>query len=214
VGSVLAEVRVFLVDEQEVFRRGVAKVLESGTDVRVVGEAGSVGDALRRAPAVRPDVAVVALSLSDGSGTHLSERLQAVVPGVRCLVLNDSTANPTTRAVAGAGASGFLGKHVSGPALLAAVRRVASGETLFDGEAAEPSGPPADGGGGLLPLLTYREREVLALVGEGLSNREIAARMRLAPKTVKNHVTRLLAKLALDNRTQAAVLATHVRNGR
>jgi two-component system, NarL family, response regulator DevR len=212
VRSDLPAVRVFLVDEQEVVRRGVAKVLEGDTEIKVVGEAGSVGEALRRAPAVRPDVAVVAMRFSDGSGPQVCQRLQALVPGVRCLVLSESVTTAAVHAARQAGASGYLGKHVPGPVLLAAVRRVASGETAFDGEAAALSGQ-ADGPGDRLAPLTDRERALLGLIAQGLTNREIAERMRLAPKTVKNYVTVLLAKLGLGNRTQAAILATQLRNG-
>jgi two-component system response regulator DevR len=210
--SELPVVRVFLVDEEEVVRRGVAKVLEGDTALKVVGEAGSVSEALRRAPAVRPDVAVVAMRFPDGSGAHLCERLLALVPGLRCLVLSASVANGPVHAAMRAGASGYLGKHVPGPVLLAAVRRVASGETAFDGEAATPSGR-ADGPGVRLAPLTDRERALLGLIGQGLSNREIAKQMRLAPKTVKNYVSVLLGKLGLGNRTQAAILATLLRDG-
>jgi two-component system, NarL family, response regulator DevR len=211
VRSELPMVRVFLVDEQEVLRRGVTKVLEGGTEIRVVGEAGSLGEALRRAPAVRPHVAVVATRMPDGSGAHVCERLRTRVAGVRCLVLGESVAAQAVHAAMRAGASGYLGMDVRGPVLLAAVRKVASGETVFTREAPPLSGQRADGHGDRLAPLTYRERAVLGLLGEGLSNREIAERMRLAPKTVKNLVSPLLAKLGLDNRTQAAVLATQLR---
>jgi two-component system, NarL family, response regulator DevR len=213
VRSELPEFRVFLVDEQEVVRRGVAKVLEGDTALKVVGEAGSVSQALRRAPAIRPDLAVVAMRFPDGSGAYLCERLLALVPGLRCLVLSDSVANGLVHAAMQAGASGYLGKHVSGPGLLAAVRGVASGETVLDREAAALSGQRADGQGDRLALLTYRERAVLRLIGEGLPNREIGERLGLALKTVKNYVSRLLAKLGLDNRTHAAILATQLRDG-
>jgi DNA-binding NarL/FixJ family response regulator len=200
-----------LVDEQDVVRRGVAKVLEGDAGLTVVGEARSVSEALRRAPAVRPDVAVIAMRFPDGSGAHLCERLLALVPGLRCLVLSDSVANGLVHAAMRAGASGHLGKHVSGPVLLAAVRSVASGETVLDREAA--AGRRADGHGDRLALLTDRERAVLRLIGEGLPNREIGERLGLASKTVKNYVSRLLAKLELDNRTHAAILATQLRDG-
>jgi two-component system, NarL family, response regulator DevR len=211
--SDLFAVRVLLVDEQEVVRRGVAKVLEGDTEIRVVGEAGSVGEALRRAPAVQPDVAVVAMQFSDGSGGHVCERLQALVPGVRCLVLSESVTDEAVQAAMRAGASGYLGKHVPGPVLLAAVRRVASGEAVFDREAAALPGQSADGQGDRLAPLTDQQRAVLRLIAEGLSNREIGERMRLNPKTVKNYVTHMLAKLGLANRTQAAILATELRVG-
>jgi two-component system, NarL family, response regulator DevR len=213
VRSELPVVRVFLVDGQEVVRRGAAKVLEGDTEIRVVGEAGSVGEALRRAPAVRPDVAVVAMRLSDGSGAHLCEGLQALLPGVRCLVLSESVTNKTVQAAMWSGASGYLGMDAPSPVLLAAVRTVASGGTVFDREAAARPGQPADGQGDRLAPLTDQQREVLRLIAEGLSNREIGERMRLKPKTVKNHVTGLLTKLGLKNRTQAAVLATQLRDG-
>jgi two-component system, NarL family, response regulator DevR len=209
----LPMVRVFLVGEQEVLRRGVAKVLEGDTEIRVVGEAGSLGEALRRAPAVRPDVAVVAARMSDGSGAHVCERLRTRVAGVRYLVLGESVADEAVHAAMRAGASGYLGMDVPGSVLVAAVRKVASGETVFSREAPLLSGQRADGHDDRLAPLTYRERAVLGLLGEGLSNREIAERMRLAPKTVKNRVSLLLAKLGLDNRTQAAVLATQLRGG-
>jgi two-component system, NarL family, response regulator DevR len=211
--SDLLAVRVFLVDEHEVVRRGVAKVLENDTEITVVGEAGSVSQALRRAPAARPDVAVVAMWLSDGSGAQMCQRLQALVPGLRCLVLGESVTTETVHAAMRAGASGYLGKHEPGRVLLAAVRRVASGETVFDLEASALFGQRGDSQDDRLAPLTNQERAVLRLIAEGLSNREIGQRLRLAPKTVKNYVTRLLAKLGLKNRTQAAVLATQLRNG-
>ena len=149
----------------------------------------------------------------DGSGAHLCERLLALVPGLRCLVLSASVANGPVHAAMRAGASGYLGKDVSGPVLLAAVRRVASGATAFDREAAALSGQRADGPGDRLAPLTDQERALLRLIGQGLTNREIAERMGLAPKTVKNYVSSLLGKLGLGNRTQAAILATQLRDG-
>jgi two-component system, NarL family, response regulator DevR len=207
-------VRVLLVAEQEVLRRGLAKVLERDAGIAVVGEARSVGEALTRGPAIRPDVAVVPVRLPDGSGARVCARLPALVPGVRCLVLGDSLDDETVHVAARAGASGCLGLHVSGPAFVAAVRTVAAGETVFDRRVAPAlSRPRAGEPGDQLKGLTYQERAVLDLIAEGLSNREIGERMRLTPKTVKNHVTRLLSKLGLANRTQAAVLATELRHG-
>ena len=211
--SELPEVRVFLVDEQEVVRRGVAKVLEGDTALTVVGEAGSVSQALSRAPAIRPDLAVVAMRFRDGSGAYLCERLLALVPGLRCLVLSDSMANGLVHAAMQAGASGYLGKHVSAPGLLEAVRGVASGETILDREAAALAGQRPDGQADRLALLTDRERAVLRLIGEGLPNREIGERLGLSSKTVKNYASNLMAKLELGNRTHAAILATQLRDG-
>jgi two-component system response regulator DevR len=157
-------------------------------------------------------VAVVAMRFPDGSGAHLCERLLAQVPGLRCLVLSDSVANGPVHAAMRAGASGYLGKQASGPVLLAAVRRVASGETVFDREAAALSGRRADGQGDRLALLTYRERAVLRLIGEGLPDRMIGERLGLRTGTVKNYVSSLRIKLGLDNRTHAAILATQLRD--
>jgi two-component system, NarL family, response regulator DevR len=210
--SELPVVRVLLVDDEEVFRRGVAKVLESDTALRVVGEAASVSEALRRAPAIQPDVAVVAMRLPDGSGARLCGRLRGLLPGVRCLLMSESVTTETMQAAMRAGAAGCLGKDVPGPVLRAAVRTVASGETPFDREAAL-SGQHADGHSDRLAPLTDQERTVLRLIGQGYSNQQIGDQMGLATKTVKNYVSHLLAKLELENRTHAAILATQLRNG-
>ena len=210
--SELPAVRVLLVDEHEVVRRGVAQMLEGDTGITVVGEAGSMGEALRRAPAVRPDVALVAMWFPDGNGAQVCERLQTLVPGLRCLVLSDAVTDETMHAAMRAGAAGYLGKHVLGPALLAAVRRVASGETVFDRDAAARqlvNAPTARRD--RVASLTDHERMLLRLIGQGLTNQGIADQTGLATKTVKNYVSRLLAKLGLGNRTQAAILATQLR---
>jgi two-component system, NarL family, response regulator DevR len=199
----MSAIRVFLVDAHEVSRRGVAAVLAADPQIRVVGEAESADQARRRALAVRPDVAVVA-------GAHL----RALLPGLRCLVLGQDGSPDAVAAAVRAGASGYLAKDVRGAELVAAVRRVAAGQTLFDAVTIALSGPVSNGHReDRLALLTDRERQVLQLLGEGPSNREIAERLRLEVKSVKNYVTAQLAKLDLANRTQAAVLATQLRNG-
>jgi DNA-binding NarL/FixJ family response regulator len=200
-------IRVFLVDAHEVARRGVATVLAADPRIRVVGEAESVDQARRRAPAVRPDVAVVA-------GAQLCADLRSVLPGVRCLVLGQDVSPEAVSAAIRAGASGYLVKDVRSAELVAAVRRVAAGHTLFVAATIAPSEPSSNGHHqDRLALLTSRERQLLQLLGEGLSNREIAERLRLEVKTVKNYISPLLAKLQLANRTQAAVLATQLPNG-
>ncbi|MGK5171960.1 LuxR C-terminal-related transcriptional regulator [Geodermatophilus sp. CPCC 205761] len=200
-------IRVFLVDAHEVSRRGVAAVLAADPRIRVVGEAESVDQARRRALAVRPDVAVVA-------GAQLCADLGLVLPGLRCLVLGQDVSPEAVSAAIRAGASGYLVKDVLGAELVAAVRRVAAGHTLFVA-ATSPLPEPSSNGHhrDRLTLLTDREGQLLQLLGEGISNREIAERLRLEVKTVKNYVTALLAKLQLANRTQAAVLATELRIG-
>ncbi len=209
-----APVRVFLVDDHEVVRRGVAEVLEDDPEVTVAGEAGSVAEALARVPAVRPDVVVIDMRLPDGNGAELCRGLRERLPGLRCLVLTSYSEQEALDAAVRAGASGFLLKKIRGPALVSAVRIVASGGTLFDdvgpGRRGRPSGVP---GSDRLPLLTDQERTVLLLIGQGLTNRQIGERMGLAEKTVKNYTSHLLAKLGLERRTQAAILATHLREG-
>jgi two-component system response regulator DevR len=209
-----ASVRVFLVDDHEVVRRGVAEVLEDDPRITVAGEAGSVAEALARVPAVRPDVVVVDMRLPDGDGADLCRELLSRVPGLRCLVLTSFSDRDALDAAVRAGASGFLLKQVRGPALVSAVHAVATGGTLF--EDVGPTTPriarPAATGSDRLGLLTDQERTVLQLIGEGLTNRQIGARMGLAEKTVKNYTSHLLAKLGLERRTQAAILATELRD--
>jgi two-component system, NarL family, response regulator DevR len=208
-------VRVFLVDDHEVVRRGVAEVLEDDPGITVVGEAGTVAEAFARVPAVRPDVVVVDMRLPDGDGAELCRGLRHRMPGLRCLVLTSFSEQEALQAAVRAGAAGFLLKQVRGPALVSAVRTVAGGGTLFE---QVPDGVvrgrgPAAAGGDRLGLLTDQERTVLRLIGEGLTNRQIGVRMGLAEKTVKNYTSHLLAKLGLERRTQAAILATELREG-
>jgi DNA-binding NarL/FixJ family response regulator len=207
-------VRVFLVDDHEVVRRGVAEVLEDDPGITVAGEAGTVADALARVPAVRPDVVVLDMRLPDGDGAELCRGLRRRMPELRCLVLTSFSEQEALQAALRAGAAGFLLKQVRGPALVSAVRTVAAGGTLFD---QVPDGPsrtrgPAAAGSDRLDLLTDQERSVLRLIGEGLTNRQIGDRMGLAEKTVKNYTSHLLAKLGLERRTQAAILATELRD--
>jgi two-component system, NarL family, response regulator DevR len=214
VQPVTPAVRVFLVDDHEVVRRGVAEVLEDDPGIKVAGEAGSVAEALARVPAVRPDVVVVDMRLPDGDGAELCRGLRDRVPGLRCLMLTSYSEQDALEAAVRAGASGFLLKQVRGPALVSAVRTVAAGGTLFDEvtpTAPRPRTPDATGVD-RLALLTDQERTVLRLIGEGLTNRQIGQRMGLAEKTVKNYTSHLLAKLGLERRTQAAILATELRD--
>jgi two-component system response regulator DevR len=208
-------VRVFLVDDHEIVRRGVAEVLEEDPGIAVAGEAGSVAEALARVPAVRPDVVVVDMRLPDGNGAEVCRQLRTRVPGVRVLVLTSYADPEAVSAAVRAGASGYVLKQVRGPALVAAVLTVAAGGRLFD-----PEVPTARSGSGRrvpnednrLAQLTDQERTVLRLIGEGLTNRQIGTRMGLAEKTVKNYTSHLLAKLGLERRTQAAILATELRD--
>jgi two-component system, NarL family, response regulator DevR len=207
-------VRVFLLDDHEVVRRGVADLLEAEPDLTVVGEAATAAEALARVPAVRPDVAVLDVRLPDGDGVTVCRELRSLFPDLRCLMLTSFADDDALFDAIMAGASGYVLKQIRGTDLVGAVRTVASGQSLLDPRttakvlermraAAEDKGPVAG--------LSEQERTVLALIGEGLTNREIGERMFLAEKTVKNYVSHLLAKLGMQRRTQAAILATELR---
>jgi two-component system, NarL family, response regulator DevR len=202
-----ADVKVFLLDDHEVVRRGLADLLGSQTGVRVVGEAATAAEALARVPAVRPDVAILDARLPDGSGIDVCRDIRSATPDVRCLILTSYDDNDAVLAAIMAGASGYLLKEVRGAAIVQAVRDVAAGKSLLDPAVTERSfarlrSTPTDT---RYESLTDREREVLDLIAAGLTNREIAERLFLAEKTVKNYVSGLLAKLGMRSRTQAAV---------
>ena len=208
--AVPRSVRVFLVDDLEVVRRGVAELLEDDPALVVVGEAGTAAEALARGPAVRPDVAVVDMRLPDGDGADVVRALRERVPGCRCLVLSSYAEEEAVAAALAAGAAGYLVKQVRGADLVSAVLTVAAGGTL-PGRLGRPAQAGEDR---RLAGLTEQERTVLALIGEGLTNRQIGDRMGLAEKTVKNYTSHLLAKLGFERRTQAAILATELRGHR
>lgn len=200
--------KVLLVDDHEVVRRGLRELLNIEDDLDVVAEAGGMDEALVRADATTPDVAIVDMRLPDGDGLDLCARLRAAPNGPRCLVL---TAFDDEQALVGAinaGASGYLLKQVRGQDLVSAVREVAAGRSLLDpvttarvlDRLRQSENPEPDG----LDALTERERRVLDLIGEGMTNRQIAERLFLAEKTVKNYVTAVLSKLGMERRTQAA----------
>lgn len=204
-------VKVFLVDDHEVVRRGLCDLLSSDPDLQIVGEAGTVAEAKARIPAARPDVAVLDVRLPDGNGIELCRDLLSEHPDLRCLMLTLFTSDEAMLEAILAGASGFVIKDIKGMELARAIKDVGAGKSLLDNRAAAAlmaklrgSAAQAD------PLsgLTEQERTLLGLLSEGLTNRQIAARMFLAEKTVKNYVSRLLAKLGMERRTQAAVFAS------
>ena len=209
--------KVFLTDDHELVRRGVADLLEEEEDLVVVGQASSVAEALARIPALRPDVAVLDVRLPDGNGVELCRELRSRMPQLNCLML---TSYPDEQAMVDAimaGAGGYVIKDITGMDLVSAVRTVGSGQSLLDNRAAAALMSRLRAGAekpGPLAGLSDQERTVLDLIGEGLTNRQIAARMFLAEKTIKNYVSRLLAKLGMERRTQAAVLATEIRDRR
>ncbi|WP_241968043.1 response regulator transcription factor [Streptomyces sp. ICBB 8177] len=207
-------IRVFLLDDHEVVRRGVHDLLDAEPDIEVVGEAGSTDHALARGPALRPDVAVLDVRLPDGDGITVCRELRSRMPELACLMLTSFDDDDALLDAIMAGAAGYVLKQIKGSDLVSAVRTVASGQSMLDPATTarlmtslrgEDEPEPRDE---RLSGLSPREREILALIGEGLTNRQIGGRLFLSEKTVKNHISRLLAKLGVERRVQAAVLAT------
>jgi two-component system, NarL family, response regulator DevR len=207
-------IRVFLVDDHEVVRRGVAELLAAEPDLQVIGEASTAAEALARAPAVRPDVAVLDVRLPDGDGVAVCRELRSRLPDLRCLMLTSFSDDDALFDAIMAGAAGYVLKQIRGTDLVGAIRTVAAGGSLLDPRAtarvldrmrtaATRSTDPLAG-------LTEQEHTVLDLIGEGLTNRQIGERMFLAEKTVKNYVSHLFVKLGMQRRTQAAILATQL----
>jgi two-component system response regulator DevR len=205
------QVRIFLLDDHEIVRRGVRELLEAEDDLVVVGEASTAAEALVRVPAVRPDVAVLDVRLPDGDGVQVCRELRSADPSLACLMLTSFADDDALLGAIMAGAAGYVLKQVRGGDLVGAVRTVAAGGSLLDPKvtlqvldrlrADKATKDP-------LAALTDQERKILELIGEGLTNRQIGERMFLAEKTVKNYVSSLLSKLGLQRRTQAAVLVT------
>ncbi|CAL9344728.1 response regulator [Streptomyces sp. NPDC057838] len=210
-------IRVFLLDDHEVVRRGVHDLLNDEPDITVVGEAANAEQALVRVPALRPDVAVLDVRLPDGDGVSVCRELRSQMPELSCLMLTSFDDEEALLDSIMAGASGYVLKQIQGSDLVSAVRTVAAGQSLLDPSAtarlmARLRQPEPEPEPDALPGLTDREREILALIGEGLTNRQIGQRLYLAEKTVKNHISRLLAKLGVERRIQAAVIATQARD--
>jgi DNA-binding NarL/FixJ family response regulator len=213
--DVPAKIRVFLLDDHEVVRRGVADLLAGEPDIVVVGEAGTAVEALSRVPAARPDVAVLDVRLPDGDGVTVCRELRSQLPGLRCIMLTSFADDEALFDAIMAGATGYVLKQIRGSDLVGAVRTVASGQSLLDprttARVLDRMRETANRQRDPLAALTDQERAVLEHIGEGLTNRQIAERMFLAEKTVKNYVSHLLAKLGMERRTQAAVLAAELR---
>ncbi|MFI9402941.1 response regulator [Nocardia sp. NPDC052316] len=205
-------VTVFLVDDHEIVRRGIGDLIGLEPDLEVVGEAGSYAQALARIPALRPDVAVLDVRLPDGNGIELCRELLTTNTGLRCLILTSFTDEQAMLNAILAGASGYVVKDIKSLELIDAIREVGAGKSLLDNRAAAALmaklRAEAETKTGPLASLTDQERVLLGLLGEGLTNRQIASRMFLAEKTVKNYVSRLLTKLGVERRTQAAVMAS------
>ena len=204
-------IRVFLLDDHELVRRGIRELLESEGDIVVIGESGSAQEATRRIPALHPDVAILDGRLPDGSGIDVCRDIRSIDPSIKALILTSYDDDDALFAAIMAGAAGYILKQVRGNDFVDTVRRVAAGQSTLDPAMTAQvlervrTGPPQDRE---LEGLTAQEQRILELIGEGLTNRQIAERMYLAEKTVKNYVSSMLAKLGLSSRTQAAIFAT------
>ncbi|WP_406364814.1 response regulator [Streptomyces sp. NBC_01546] len=215
--SAEAPIRVFLLDDHEVVRRGLHDLLDAEPDIEVVGEAATAEQALARGPALRPHVAVLDVRLPDGDGITVCRELRSRMPELACLMLTSFDDEDALLDAIIAGAAGYVLKQIKGSDLVSAVRTVATGQSMLDPATTarlmhslrvpEAAKPPEDE---RLATLTERERAVLELIGEGLTNRQIAKQLYLSEKTVKNHISRLLGKLGVERRVQAAVIAAQV----
>jgi len=207
-------IRIFLLDDHEVVRRGIAELLSAVPGFEIVGEAGTVEQALARVLAAKPDVAVLDARLPDGSGIDVCREIRSALPDTYCLILTSYDDQDAVLSSVLAGASGYVLKEVRTSGLVDAIKQVALGRSLIDPAVIAQvmdrvrEGSPTDS---RLASLTQREREVLDLIAEGLTNRQIGERMFLAEKTVKNYVSSLLGKLGMERRTQAAVFGAEVR---
>jgi len=215
-GPATEPIGVFVLDDQEIVRRGVRALLEAEPDIRVIGEAGTASSALARIPALRPDVAVLDVRLPDGDGVSVCREIRSRLPGVACLMFTAFSSDQVLLDSIMAGAAGYVLKQVRGSDLVGAVRTAASGQSLLDSRAASKVMTRLlDGPGQPDPLarLTPHEYSVLSLIGEGLTNRQIGERLFIAEKTVKTYVSTLFRKLGLKQRTAAAAYAARIFNG-
>ncbi len=210
-------IRIFLLDDHELVRRGLRDLLELEEDLEVTGEASTADEALRRVAAARPDVAVLDVRLPDGSGVEVCREIRSRHPDVRCLMLTSFADDEALFDAIMAGAAGYVLKQVRGNELVEDIRRVAAGQSLLDPNVTTKvldrlrQGPEQDE---QLASLTEQEQHILDLLAEGLTNRQIAERMYLAEKTVKNYVSNLLAKMGMHRRTEAAVYAARAEERR
>jgi DNA-binding NarL/FixJ family response regulator len=210
-------VRVFLLDDHEIVRRGLTELFEAEDDLEVVGEAGTAEEALSRIPPTRPDVAVLDVRLPDRDGVEVCREIRSGHPEIKCLMLTSFADDEALFEAIMGGASGYLLKQIKSAEIVAAVRLVAKGQSLLDPSVTGPvlerlrKGPEEDE---RLAQLTPQERSILELIADGLTNRQIAEQIHLSEKTVKNYVSNLLSKLGMERRTQAAVYAARLAEQR
>ena len=207
------KITVFLLDDHEIVRRGVRDLISAEPGITVIGEAGTATSALARIPALKPDVAVLDIRLPDGDGVTVCREIRSKMPQLACLMLTSFSNDDALFEAIMAGAAGYVLKQIRGTDLIGAIRAVASGQSLLDPEAASRvMRRMRDQAAATDPLasLTDQERRILALIGEGLTNRQIGDRLFLAEKTVKNYISALFAKLGMQRRSQAAAYAARV----
>ncbi len=204
-------IRVFLLDDHEIVRRGLTALVNSRDDLEIVGEASTAAEALSRIPPTRPNVAVLDVRLPDGNGVEVCREIRSKHPEIGCLMLTSHADDEALFQAIMAGAAGYMLKEVRGTSLVDAIREIAAGRSMLDPAVTDRvlrrlrDGAPKDE---RLERLTDQERRILELIAEGLTNRAIAERMHLAEKTIKNYVSSLLSKLGMGRRTEAAVFAT------
>jgi two-component system response regulator DevR len=203
-------VTVFVLDDHEIVRRGVRDLLETEDDLVVVGEASTEDEAVRRIPALDPDVAVLDVRLQDRDGITACREIRSRHPRTACLMLTSFADDEALFQAIVAGASGYVLKQIRSSDLVEAVRRVIAGQQLLDPVVTARvmerlrRGPEEDA---LIARLSPQERQVLLLLADGLTNRQIAERLYLAEKTIKNYVTSVLSKMGMARRIEAAVYA-------
>ncbi|WP_281177286.1 response regulator [Luteipulveratus mongoliensis] len=203
-------IRLFLLDDHEIVRRGVRELLEAEPDLEVVGEAGSAAEARRILPALRPDVALLDARLPDGSGIDVCRDIRSEYPQTAALILTSYDDDQALATAVLAGAAGYLLKDIKGNGLTAAIRAVAAGKNLLDPERVRrvrSSWARPQQRDTRLDLLSPQERRILDHIAQGMTNRQIGEALSLAEKTVKNYVTSVLGKLGVERRTQAAIYA-------
>lgn len=212
----MTAIRVFLLDDHEIVRRGLAELINMQNDMEVVGEAGTADEALRRIPAAQPDVAILDVRLPDGSGVEVCREIRSTMPNVNCLMLTSYSDDEALFNAILAGASGYVLKEIRGNDLTEAIRQIAAGNSLLDPSLTQKvlerlrNGQKVDSE---LAGLTEQERQILTLIGQGMTNRQIGENMHLAEKTIKNYVSGLLAKLGMERRTQAAAYVARLESG-
>jgi DNA-binding NarL/FixJ family response regulator len=203
----MGDIRVFLLDDHEIVRRGIAELIGLQSDLEVVGEAGTAEEALIRITASQPDVAILDVRLADGDGIEVCREVRSLFPNVHVLMLTSYSDDEALFNAIMAGASGYVLKEIRGTDLITAIRQVAAGHNLLDPSVTEQVFERLQNGKNdkdALSDLTEQEKAILNLIGEGLTNRQIGEQMHLAEKTIKNYVTGLLSKLGMQRRTQAA----------